>query len=599
MIDSSKVSAAHDGFVSQVAPDRGEAPGLAPDHGKPFVIDRSTIATGSIAGMRLLGIVAGYRVLVSGEPMLFVEPPRCATIDEFLLGFSGSGAMCACIGPKGDVLFGCDLYGLTTYFYRVNEHEVVISPMIDAITGTGNEKLDEVSLFELFFTGLVYGSGTPFVDVFKSCPLSVLEITFADAGVRCARRDVLPAITQAPSFDDAIRGAMATVTRDARIQLNFSGGADSTALLRSLQEFGTPFTVSHYMLMPGELSEAYTGLAGTGLRLQVVRPWRQLRCTDLEYRPCAIHTSPEMDLELSDLALATGADMVLTGQNADAMSEFGNTDKVALRDLASSLLMQGLGGTSMRILLARAIEKFPKRVPRRLLRAYSMAASLKNCSSDFELAFLTAMTCRRRPTPMWYNPEELSFLSWELRQAWLERMRGEVRHLDEHPELSFRQKLYVTQFRNYLIGGDVRCITAAAQRAGVRNVQLYTTPPMVSYFFNAEPSVRDILRPKTAIRRYAHWRARPRVAEAHVLSDAERVVVRDASYRLVGELDTRSPEEKLREENARYPWLSRAAFEAVRPLQGPSWRSRVSQLYGLMHGEYAPRSFEDTGALTL
>lgn len=599
MADSSNESRVHAKKLSQLGPVPGYEPESVRSPADRLIIDESASITGSVHGMRFLAMVAGYRVLVAGEPILFVEPERCATIDEFLLGFSGLDAMCACIGPNGEVLFGCDLYGLTTYFYRVAEREVVISRSIDAVVQPNGARLDEVGLFELFFNGLVYGSGTPFVDILKSCPLTVLEIAFDDRGARCARRDVLPAIGHAPSFTEAIDRAMSVITRNARVQLNYSGGADSTALVRALLEVGRPFSAAHYMLSPGELSEAYLGLAGTDIPLHVVKPWRKLKCIDLANRSCAIHTCPEMDLELCDIASSTGADLVLTGQNADAMAEFGNTDKVSLRDLVSSLVMQGLGGTSMQILLARAIEKFPRRVPGRFIQAYSMATSLKNCSSDFELAFLTAMACRRRPTPTWYDAHELAFMDWELREAWLERVRKEVQRVDDHRELSFRQKLYVIQFRNYLIGGDVRRITAAARRTRLRNVQLYTTPPMVRYFFNADVSARDILWPKTAIRRYARWKRQPRVSAEQILSDTDRVSVRNASYRFVGELDRRPPEEKLREEHARYPWISRAAFEAVRPLRGPSWRSRVSHLYGLMHGEFAPVSFEDTGALTM
>lgn len=571
--------------------------GRAPASGDVLVIDRSAIATRTIAGMRPLEIVAGYDVLVAGDPLLFVDPPGCTSIEQFLLGFSGSGALCACIGPSGDILFGCDLYGLTEYFYRVHENRVVIATSMERLA-TDALALDEISLFELFFTGAIYGSGTPVSGLMKSCPLSVLEVRFIGEAPRCARKDVFPTGAAPGGFADAIRSATATVVRGARqAQLSFSGGADSTAILHAMREAGASFAAAHYLLLDDELSGAYAQLAGSGIRLDVVRPWRQLKCVDLAYRPCAIHTHPEFDLELADLACRNERDLMLTGQNADAMAEFGNTRRMPARDLVAGVLLQGLCGSAMRVLLARAIQKFRDRMPSLLLRLYAKGASLDRCSSDFDLAFLMAMACKRRPTPMWYAPEQLAFLSWELRGAWLERVEREVMGVYQAPGLTFRQRLFVIQFRNYLIGGDVRSITAAAARAGLRNVQLYTTPPMVRHFFNADPWVRDVFRPKSAIRRFTHWSAGPRLDRERILSDSRRVAAHDAAYRLVGRHEGRPPDDKLRELCAVYPWVSRASLEALGAHPGPSWRSRVSHLHALVHGDYTPMWFEDDGAV--
>ncbi|HEU4643905.1 MAG TPA: hypothetical protein VFS44_15755 [Gemmatimonadaceae bacterium] len=547
--------------------------------------------------MRPLGRVAGYDVLVAGAPLLFADPRQSPTIEHFLLGFSGAGALCACIGPDGGVLFGCDLYGLTEYFYRIQGNRLLVSPRLSRLA-QGDAQLDEVSLFELFRTGTIYGSGTPISGIGKSCPLSVLELRFSGEALRCTRRDLFPRGDAPGGFPEAIRGAAATIARSARqVQVNFSGGADSTAMLLAMRESRAAVTVAHYLLIDRELPTAYARLAGSGLRLNVLRPWRQIKCVDLGNRPCAIHTDPEVDLELADLARHQGSDLVLTGQNADAMAEFGNTRRVSVRDLAAGVLLQGLSGSDARVPLARAIQKFRERMPRRLLRIYAKGAALDQYSPDFDRAFLMALACRRRATPIWYGPDRLAFLSWELRQAWLDRMEKEVQLVQEADGLTFRQKLFVIQFRNYLIGGDVRCITAAAARAGVRNAQLYTTPPLVRHFFNAMPSMGEVFRPKGAIRRYGHWSEGPAIESERILSDSRRVRVQAAAYRLVGRKDDRPAGEKLAELGARFPWISRAALAALATDAGPSWRSRVSHIHALVHGDYEPMWFEDDGAM--
>jgi hypothetical protein len=557
-------------------------------------IDDSVLRTAQHPAFRFHAEIDGYRVLTHGPAQVFTRPGEGRSLEDFLLNFSGLHALCLCVpqSGQGDVILSGDLYGLTQFYYRPRGRSLQLAFSPEPLSR--DSAVDEISLFELFYAGTVYGSRTPFEQVSKNRPLFALRLRFEGGRLEVAERLCLPrgGPTTVRDFQPSLQDATAQVCRMyPQPLLAYSGGVDSDALLECLSRLGEPFSIIHYYREPADIRQAYVHARARHVRLHITVPAGGLASYNPTLQACAPHGNPNPRLEWADFGQSSGAGCLLTGQNADFMSQFGNTYPTSLHTLLWDVAVHGLTSHAAKTLATRYVQNVPA-IGARLARFYQQRM-VNLGGMDLELALLTVFACyHKHANPRYLDLGNLAFLDADLYEQWFDRMHREAAAIHDLPGLNLRQKLYLLLFNAYGLSGDVRCITAASVSAGLPNVQVYTTPPMVQYFFTVKPTLRDVVWPKSATHRMLRrqpWRSTSIDA---ILGDRVNVTTFPYGNRLAGPVSEMPLQDKLSVLHARYPWISRSSIYAIRNYLVTGWKMTISHLHALETRDFMPRSYQ-------
>lgn len=564
-----------------------------------FKIDASVLSSRAHPSFRAFAEIAGYDVLVLGEPLVFGPVTRLTTVSDFLLSFSGLNALCLLLPKdrdKRDAILSCDLYGLTEFYYSMRGPVFSFSLSMEPLISAENE-VDEVSLFELYYNRFIYGHRTPFNGVSRNCPLTYLCIRFSESGVSAEREDLLPVgePTADNQFGPTLEATVSTLPCGVPIALSYSGGVDSDAVFEALDRKGFDVAPVHYYYDDEGLRRSYENSLRRRKRLTVFRAGDRQKTLKLRWQGCAVHFNPDRRLDISRWAAEGGHRLLVTGQNADNLSQFGNTRVVPLRALARSIVLFGLNSGKMATVLTRLVHTRYPRLPRSFVNVYQRHV-LGLAGTEFERAFLTVFTSRGSSKPLYRDLGQLAFLGADLYLRWVDRVKQNVESLLALKQLNFRQRLSVLGARGHLMSGDVRVFTSAAAMFGLKSFQAYSAPPMYRHFFNRQPSRRDTLWPKHFTRRYARYGRCPEVKTADILADRRNVDL-VSSFGSLGRPMQPPLAEQLAYLESRYAWISRTSLYALRQFMGPDWGMMIAHLYGLVRRQFETVSISEESTL--
>ncbi|MFN3648037.1 MAG: hypothetical protein ACK47B_00545 [Armatimonadota bacterium] len=542
-------------------------------------------------GFRFAGTVDGYALYQFGPVVAFGSAP-CRSIEDYILQFSGVGAIAIAIPQAPDnrpdhVLVFSDVYGLTDYFWTTDGQSVTVSREIASLVDD-TTAIDEVSVFDLFFRGVVPFEFTAYSGVKKNMPLSYLRVGLR-THTSVEYRTVVPAsdpTRTVQEFRESMEASLAVLGKHyANPLLYFSGGSDSTALLRVLPSGFQQFGAVHFHNVDNQLQEAYDR-ARQLVTLSVVQGTMAGRCRDLGRMPGAIHAGFRAFGQMAEHAQSHGHDCILTGQNADNVSQLGNTRIVTPRNILRNLLLHGTTGNVAKTYLTRTVTNHFEQVSRRLRRFYCDHI-LTYRGEEPGLSMLKVFASYCNSNPFYRDFASFGFLPESVHRRWWERLEANATLVNSLEGLSLRQKMLVLFSRCYIIAGDAKVIVTTGAAAGLPSWQVYTTPPVYRYFFNYRPPARDILKPKRTIREFANVRRAPAVSVESIVNDQQRV--RRFAGRDVYPVNPEAPFEiELQELQSLFPWIHTGSLASVERYARPR-ENTISHIYGLVTKDFTPR----------
>lgn len=547
-------------------------------------------------GLPRIATVGGYRIVVCPG----FQPPIPESglengddsLASYMLRQTGYDFVAVAI-PLGDnptrcTVFG-DLYGLTEFFYRVRGDGVIVSRSITDLIDP-DTKIDEISLFELYYNGYVYGHNTPYEGVSKNFPLSRMDISFAGRNVSIEHRDVVPGIGVTRSLKTCLEAVISSIAPPAsRPAVFFSGGTDSTSVAVGLARAGRPGALLHHKTTEEELQLARTH-SHLGTSLQIADAPLDSNVQDLQFQACAIHGNRLMYDRLARLALRLDAGSVLTGQNADSVVQMRNTRHVSLRSYLRNVALFGVSGNATRTILTRWVSNSYPRVPKRILKLYRRYHLELESAGDYVEDFLTVFMCYGNSNPFSSTAGRLAFMGPQLYERWFTRMNGYARDLASLEGLSLRQRFLILQIRGGGTGGDVRSITSAARAHGVPTYQVYSHPTLFSYFYNWKPPGRVVFNAKFEIASYAKKGSRSKALRSQPSDSVPVYDSMDGEHELsAAAFGVDDASTALGDLQSRYQWLSPASINALGRYLPADWVTVVAHMRGLIDHDFTPQ----------
>jgi len=485
-----------------------------------------------------------YRVWVYGRPFVFHN----GTIEDLFADTWSRGKSYSCFANRlsgdylaivespTDIVLFTDQFGLARYYYLSTGDGVVVSDSVQQIKHyLKHPVLSPTGIVSFLSQGYCHYESTYLEPLKKLSPLTA---------IRYHARNVVPIEGQLPqtcSHGSLIEALSAALTRlreqVGETALSFSGGVDSTALLRLCVENGLEVIPVFGLYCDLDFPQNRRDYAAA--RLQTRRYGKRLIVLQLNARDRLleqwhwnINVNPfDFHIALVQHSCAAwcsvnGVGVLLSGQNADSLYNLGNTTYIPLWQAPVTLLKSlSLRGGGLTILAGRHLQT--EAVLSRILRGgrlppwtlwllrYIYGVSTAQNTLFYARAMGRGYHCLHGPLPYAEDRYISSILTEEGRELYSNYLDDlalqSLTSLEQEPFPQGRRWLLKIKIMNYCQGRDVRCITESSRAHGVRSLLPFSTQPVISYFANTPLGLADVLTPKRELREFVGVRRTERL----------------------------------------------------------------------------------------
>ena len=301
----------------------------------------------------------------------------------------------------------------------------------------------------------------------------------------------------------------------------FSGGLDSTYLSfiasKRKIEFDSSFTnIANPIILPNLDDVVLCSELDNRLNLKV--KMKKIDAYDVlkrslnrtfELLPFEFHVSI-FQKDLIELSKSNGTNLVITGQNADSLYNYGKTTYIKPTLTISKLMTGRLKGSGITVLLDRYFQtyRFQRRTRNDKNSLIDKIAWKKiNPNKKLNVSNLLAgFILSDKVLPILDNDFVSEIVFKNEKDTYYEWVFNETntlaKRLKTNPSENVRDLLLRTKLLGHCQGRDVRCITEWSREIGVRNCQIYATAPIFTKLSRINLNFRDIIRPKRQIYKY-------------------------------------------------------------------------------------------------
>nr|WP_321262374.1 hypothetical protein [uncultured Sphaerochaeta sp.] len=216
--------------------------------------------------------------------------------------------------------------------------------------------------------------------------------------------------------------------------------------------------------------------------------------------PFEFHISV-FQLFLSKYAKQQKIKILITGQNADSIYNYGNTSVIKFSESFKCLMHLQLHGMGLTILFDRLLQT---------------GEILKSIQRGKPNALVSIMWKRLFPNYVlnvqnlllhFLFPEVMSLIDDPIKSQDTMLLRESYKKIEDLLQLyekgeTLRMILIRSKLIGHCQGRDVRCITEWSKNVGVDNIQIFTSAPLISFFGLNNLDIRDVVRPKRLLHQY-------------------------------------------------------------------------------------------------
>jgi len=468
------------------------------------------------------------RLLVFGNPILFHADPFCPleiehkfnSISEVVPHLTGDFLIIEERFEKV-VAFAVDFFGHSRYYYTIDKNSTITISKSASDFFSNNCEFDYYQIFHFLLKGYTWKGGTFINDLKIICP-SIKYLLHENGLIEEIVK--IPEVKDRASLEDQVSKVLNGIAKcnpESELNLMFSGGKDSTFIALILNDCRINFNAIYNKYTNPTFSlnaldallssnvAASQGFKYTELNNDANSDISKFVLKTISLLPFEFHISIAQR-NIIDFASKSSSKIVLTGQNADSLYNFGFTGtythyKAIIKFLLGILKPEEYENfvhryfQSDRVIKSIA-ENSPSWLTKSLWKAFNPSAQLTL------LNLLSVFTFNGTAIPIfeWRSMEVLANKKGQ--QQVYERNKKEIADLIKEYKngniFSLRELLIRIKLLGHCQGKDVRCITEWCREYGLKNIQVYSASPVFWKLLHLPITLKDIYQPKYLIYRF-------------------------------------------------------------------------------------------------
>lgn len=412
------------------------------------------------------------------------------------------------------VVFATDFYGHSRYYYMFKNEEVIISDNIDLL----DFKSSNYDYFQIIFfltNGYTRNGGTFFKDLKIVSPTK--RYTFKNN--RLDQSFIPMTIYERSELETVVSQTLKSLTKEYKnVGLMFSSGIDSTYISLVARENNIGLN-NYFGKVDNPLVEVVEQdnflvnelINKEKFHVQICRMnvYKELEETiemTMNALPFDFHNSL-VQHNIFEKCVNQGIKMIISGQNSDALYNFGNTTFVPYKTTLRALLHGKLEGAGLTVCFNRYIQtaRFQKHLIHNKNGMISKLIWKHFANNELNLKnYIKSFLISKSVIPHGTDWNFQKYMSKPNDSIYDEEIEKEIDEL--LVTLQFGESVHQLLLRSLLIsycqGRDVQCMTAWAKQLGIENCQLFSTAPVFNWLANNELNMKDIHFPKRKLRYY-------------------------------------------------------------------------------------------------
>jgi asparagine synthetase B (glutamine-hydrolysing) len=477
------------------------------------------------ANYTIKGCEVGTNFLVFGSPILFQTNPfnlsnldaKYHSISEIIPFITGDYLI---IEQKNEkvVAFAVDFFGHSRFYFSISKGgTITLSNLVDDVK-TESYNYDYYQILHFLLKGYTWKGGT-FLNNIKIVSPSINYLLYEN-GVK-EETIKIPKFNNDNSLEDQVSKVLKAISETEHgkeINLMFSGGKDSTFIALLLNDLGLRFNAIYNKYTSPTFSlnaidallssnvATSQGFKYTELNNNARQDIKNYVLKTIKLLPFEFHTSIAQR-NIIEYALSSDSKIMLTGQNADSLYNFGFTGtythyKAIIKFLIGKLKREEYENFVNRYFQSdRVLKSIADNTPSRLTKLIWKKFNPDEPITLKQLLNIFTFNGTAIPTISWKRMELITSIKgrdfvYRRNEKEISKLivEFENRNIDSLRELLLRIKLL-----GHCQGKDVRCITEWCREYGMKNVQIYSASPVFLKLVKLPISFKDIYQPKYLI----------------------------------------------------------------------------------------------------